>query len=1091
MAVVAAVVMGIPRNAAAQDLPDATFDWSMPKRTVVDGSGRAVYRTTTAEIAPADFTVEFDACASTVTGSATYRWQVEDRPVHEASACAVSMQLPEGTYRVSLTVVDDQGASAPLVQEVVVQDWLIVAFGDSYGAGEGAPDTPLNPGVLVGLEAKWVEFGSALADVEAKAQIVAAELTDFQQTEAKFAAFQTAWNAWLANANIDTSAAVLAAAVDLGITGIANVGQNLFDAAVAAVDAAEAVWQAAVAAYDAAVAAADAVLAAIDTLRQGLSPDWQDRLCHRSGKSGAFQAARALEDLDPRTSVTLVHLACTGATILEGIIGSYAGSESEPQLHTPDGLPPQPIAATQLVDGREVDAIYVSIGGNDAGFANIVMACMVQPTCDDPVGPPFPAVSDAVAAWNATVVSVCAPFQLITTVGLLPMTTWGECLRRLQDVVITLPELAAKTARQIFDIGINGGTFDGAVQIPLDQRYDLMDGFLFDNPDVGLLRPSRRERLYISEYPDLTRDQAGDYCDSEQKHGLDAIPGWSVAETAWADTFLTPALNGAIRAAAQTHGWTFVTGVAAGYRDKGYCSTDRFIVRLQESLVNQAVIDGAVHPNAAGFSVYGARILEALLPDLYPVAGTTLGRDLTQPRRPDQVPFADAGGDRTVDEGSSTVLANDSWDGDGDAIRYHWTHDAPANIATLEPADGRAEEPTLEALDDGTINLTVTTADEDTDYFGIDPLPRDAGRVTVLNVAPTVAVNGQAVDEDGTATVNGTITDPGTNDSFTVVVDWGDGTALQTVPYPSGTSSFSLSHQYLDDDPSGTSSDTYRVSVTVSDDDGGVDTEEAPVTVHNVDPAARIGAVTDETGSLIGTGLRVVLPLLDLDLSGSFTDVGTEDTHTAVVDWGDGTDPDHLGTTTGPIASSHAYQAPGEYDVTLAVSDDDTGVGTATYSVTVVDPAGAITEAVDHLRALATDPSMPPPAIAAIDEGLGHLVGRAGGSAANGALVLLERGNRNAALEMLEQTLIDLERAEANGAGDLSAVKSLLALIAKSVALDSIERAEAIAVRPPAQRKVDQARDLVLAGDQALAALDPVRAVDAYQQAVRQVEELR
>ena len=51
------------------------------------------------------------------------------------------------------------------------------------------------------------------------------------------------------------------------------------------------------------------------------------------------------------------------------------------------------------------------------------------------------------------------------------------------------------------------------------------------------------------------------------------------------------------------------------------------------------------------------------------------------------------------------------------------------------------------------------------------------GAVTVVNVDPTlsnVAITA-AVFENGTATLTGTISDPGTLDSFTLVVTWGDG----------------------------------------------------------------------------------------------------------------------------------------------------------------------------------------------------------------------------------------------------------------------------------------------------------------------------
>ncbi len=101
----------------------------------------------------------------------------------------------------------------------------------------------------------------------------------------------------------------------------------------------------------------------------GTYPDgrWVDDVCHRSLRSGHAEAALRMEEDDPHTSVTLVHLACSGATVTEGLLG--------PQ--TRDGVtrPGQISAAAALVGEREVDAALVSIGANDLEFASIAMFC--------------------------------------------------------------------------------------------------------------------------------------------------------------------------------------------------------------------------------------------------------------------------------------------------------------------------------------------------------------------------------------------------------------------------------------------------------------------------------------------------------------------------------------------------------------------------------------------------------------------------------------------------------------------------------------------------------------------------------------------
>ena len=95
--------------------------------------------------------------------------------------------------------------------------------------------------------------------------------------------------------------------------------------------------------------------------------------------------------------------------------------------------------------------------------------------------------------------------------------------------------------------------------------------------------------------------------------------------------------------------------------------------------------------------------------------------------------------------------------------------------------------------------------------------------VTVINVAPTIEIVSfldSSYSEGEVATIAGVIADVGTLDTHTASVNWGDGTSsLATMDPDSRT--FSASHVYLDDNPTGTPADVYTAIVTVMDDDGG------------------------------------------------------------------------------------------------------------------------------------------------------------------------------------------------------------------------------------------------------------------------------
>ena len=272
----------------------------------------------------------------------------------------------------------------------------------------------------------------------------------------------------------------------------------------------------------------------------------------------------------------------------------------------------------------------------------------------------------------------------------------------------------------------------------------------------------------------------------------------------------------------------------------------------------------------------------------------------------------------TVDEGSSIDLdgtgstdglsgvASTAWDIDGDDFD-------DGDPATFDGIDGPATfDVSLQVIDLAGNQATVVT------------------QVTVDNVAPSVTANDDTIDENGVATVSGDIDDPGSEDSFTVTIDWGEGAPVD-YSYPAGSTSYSEDHQYLDDNPSGTSSDTYPISVTVTDDDAGQGSDSTTVVVDNLNP------VVNATGSTIDEGQSA-------GVSATFTDAGIQDTHTATINWGDGESESVTvtqGAGFGSLSASHVYGDNGAYTVTVTVTDDDTGAGSAQATVNVnnLDPA--------------------------------------------------------------------------------------------------------------------------------------------------------
>lgn len=288
---------------------------------------------------------------------------------------------------------------------------------------------------------------------------------------------------------------------------------------------------------------------------------------------------------------------------------------------------------------------------------------------------------------------------------------------------------------------------------------------------------------------------------------------------------------------------------------------------------------------------------------------------------PEVPPTAEANGPYEVLEGSIVELTGTGEDLDGDALTFAWDFDGDMTFETI----GATVDYPLGIDGPDTLSAELQVCDD----LNCD---EDFATITVINVAPTVDAGiDETIDEGSLFTRTINFEDPGA-DTWDIEIDYGDGFTESLTTLSERT--FDLSHTYADND-------SYTISITITDDDAGVDSDSFVVTVNNVNPTVEAGEPdTVDEGALYSYVATFTDPGFDCETCGTLEDF------TATVDWGDNTGVEPLTVnetagspgvlTQGTASGNHIYRLPGDYTVTVTVTDDDTGANSDTFVTTVL-----------------------------------------------------------------------------------------------------------------------------------------------------------
>lgn len=301
---------------------------------------------------------------------------------------------------------------------------------------------------------------------------------------------------------------------------------------------------------------------------QPFAPYYDDDSCNRSVRAAPVQAALELENSSDKSSVTVIDVSCSGATVQTGVLGPQPAAGQ---------LTSQIEQVQQLIGNRAIDVVVFSAGGNDIGFTSILSTCALSVDCP--------------------VVSATSP----------PLSRFSTVQEGVQTLTGRLPERYERLA------GCLGG-----------DACTLTDG-----RQVAPLTLAPGARVLPLTYPDITRSASGAPCryltlsQSDFAWARDTILVPQASNPYRFTTFGGSArnlstgngtLNGQI-IGTQRFGWKPVTGIwgASGESSVGHgvCAGDESWV-FGLTAFTGPFASASFHPNPAGQAAAARQIARVL-----------------------------------------------------------------------------------------------------------------------------------------------------------------------------------------------------------------------------------------------------------------------------------------------------------------------------------------------------------------------------------------------------------------------------------------------------------------------------------------------
>lgn len=369
--------------------------------------------------------------------------------------------------------------------------------------------------------------------------------------------------------------------------------------------------------------------------------------CHRSPRSGFGQAVALLRSTFASENVTVRFrsFACSGASIRFGIdpvtggrddgptgggaLTAYCGAVPTSCPGSQSPLAPQVQQLRSAFGTTPVDALLVSFGGNDFGFAHTIFLCAIaqylgalgpihrcdadptlalmlraatRPTSATTVEARLPELQRGNALGADALVRGCAFLSQAAVVSRTCTPTFrasfdllGRALRGLVPRTFircnSVQEAAAEALQPLSPVG----TAKTVLGVTCEKR----SGNSLVEP-VGIwVRRERTypslsrapERIYVTTYPDAVEDENGTLCNNRPADDR-LIRNVVTSESSFVRTDVRPLLNSEIQAAGVRQSWT-VLGLPVAFRHGVCADADaRWFNTNRDSLEHQGELTG-------------------------------------------------------------------------------------------------------------------------------------------------------------------------------------------------------------------------------------------------------------------------------------------------------------------------------------------------------------------------------------------------------------------------------------------------------------------------------------------------------------------